>query len=77
MIKGITPKEEIIIKSILESYQADYDFYYYGSRVKGNFEKSSDLDILIKGNTKIPYDKLELIKFLFDNSILSMKNFTI
>lgn len=70
MIKGITPKEEIIIKSILEPYQADYDFYYYGSRVKGNFEKSSDLDILIKGNTEIPYDKLELIKFLFDNSDL-------
>ena len=70
MIKGITPKEEIIIKSILKPYQVDYDFYYYGSRVKGNFEKSSDLDILIKGNTEMTYDKLELIKFLFDNSDL-------
>ena len=70
MIKGLLPEEENIIKSILTPYKKDFDFYYYGSRVKGNFEKSSDLDVLIHGKAEIPYDKLETLKFLFDNSDL-------
>ncbi len=70
MIKGVTENEEKIIQSILAPYKQDTEFYYYGSRVKGNFEKSSDLDILIKGNSEFSYDKLEIIKFLFDKSDL-------
>lgn len=70
MIKGLLPEEENIIKSILAPYKKDFDFYYYGSRVKGNFEKSSDLDVLIRGKAEIPYDKLETLNFLFDNSDL-------
>lgn len=46
-IKGITLEEEKIILSILEPYKNKYDFYYYGSRVKGNFRSLSDLDILL------------------------------
>ncbi len=77
MIKGITSKEEKIIQDILNPYKNEFDFYYYGSRVKGNFEKTSDLDILIKGAEKMTYDKLELIKFLFDRSDLPfIVNFT-
>ena len=56
MIKGITAEEEKIINNILSQHKQDYDFYYYGSRVKGNYEKTSDLDILIKGNEEMPYD---------------------
>ncbi len=75
MIKGISSEEEKIIQNILAAYKKDYEFYYYGSRVKGNFEKTSDLDILIK--SKIPYEKLEIIKFLFDQSNLPyVVNFT-
>lgn len=70
MIKGVNKKEESIIKNILAPYQEDYDFYYYGSRVKGNFEKASDLDVLIKGSEKMPYNKLETLKVLFDQSDL-------
>ena len=47
-IKGVTQEEEQIIKSILAPYKDDYEFYYYGSRVKGNFRPLSDLDILVK-----------------------------
>ncbi len=75
MIKGVSREEEQIIQNILAAYKNDYEFYYYGSRVKGNFEKISDLDILIKSN--IPYEKLEIIKFLFDQSNLPyVVNFT-
>lgn len=70
MIKGINSAEEQIIQNILKPYKADFDFFYYGSRVKGNFEKTSDLDVLIKGKEEMPYQKLEIIKFLFDNSDL-------
>lgn len=52
MVKGVTFKEETIIKEILKEYP--YEFYYYGSRVKGDYTKSSDLDILIKSDTPIP-----------------------
>ena len=70
MIKGLNEEEEQIIKTILSPYMNGFDFYYYGSRVKGNFEKTSDLDILIKGDNKFPYDSLDTIKTLFDKSNL-------
>ena len=39
MIKGVTEEQEKIIHDILSPYKNDFDFYYYGSRVKGNFSK--------------------------------------
>ena len=69
-IKGVTEKQEQIIHKILAPYTADFTFYYYGSRVKGNFSKLSDLDILIKGDNEIPLEELSLIKTLFDASNL-------
>lgn len=63
MIKGVTEKEEKIIKDILRKYP--YDFYYYGSRVKGNFTKASDLDIL---TNELSYSELEEIENQFNES---------
>jgi len=68
MIKGITEKEEIIIKNILTDYP--YEFYYYGSRVKGDFTKGSDLDILIKFNSDISQNTLDEIDLKFNKSLL-------
>lgn len=65
MIKGVTAKEEKIIKDILEKYP--YEFYYYGSRVKGGYTKASDLDILMKGGD---YGIIERIKLEFNNSYI-------
>ena len=77
MIKGINEAEENIIKSVLKPYMENTDFYYYGSRVKGTQEKTSDLDILIKGNSEFSQSDLETIKFLFDKSDLPyIVNFT-
>lgn len=70
MIKGITKAEEIIIKSILKDFADKYSFYFYGSRVKGNFEKSSDLDILIKGKIRISVDEFAKLNEKFDESKL-------
>jgi predicted nucleotidyltransferase len=68
---GITAQEQQIIIDILNKYSDKYSFYYYGSRVKGTFEKNSDLDILIKGNEEMPLNLLGEIKEAFDNSKLS------
>lgn len=69
MITGVSNEEEIIIKNLLEKY-SQYSFYYYGSRVKGNFNKTSDLDVLIKGNEEMPLSILIEIKEKFDESKL-------
>lgn len=58
MIIGITESEYKEILSIITKYSGE--FYAYGSRVKGDFTKSSDLDIMIKSND-------------FDNIILQLK----
>ena len=70
MIAGITEKEQKIIERILDKYRKDYVFFYYGSRVKGTYEKTSDLDILVKGKAEMPSAVLQGIKEEFDNSDL-------
>lgn len=67
-IKGVTGSEQKIIDNILQLYKDKYEFYYYGSRVKGNFRFLSDLDILIKGD--VSPDDLDTMRMLFDKSRL-------
>ena len=75
MIAGVSEQEDNIIKNILQPFSSEFSFYYYGSRVKGNYTKLSDLDILIKGNKE--FTELSKIKFAFDNSDLPyIVNFT-
>lgn len=69
-IKGVTHTEQAIINNILTPFKDKYDFYYYGSRVKGNFRFLSDLDILIKSDKEIILEDMEILKTLFDNSNL-------
>ena len=71
MIKGITQSEEKIIKNILKDYP--YEFYYYGSRVKGDYTKGSDLDILIKDGKEIQQNTIEEINLKFNESIIPYK----
>lgn len=70
MIAGITEKEQKTIERILDKYSQDYAFFYYGSRVKGTYEITSDLDVLVKGAAEMPLTVLQGIKEEFDNSDL-------
>lgn len=78
MLKGVTPEEYKEILSIFKKYDAE--FYAYGSRVKGDYTKSSDLDILVNSqdfeyfinslkndfdNSHIPY----IVNFVDKNSV--------
>ena len=69
-IKGVKIEEENIIKTILEPYKHKYEFYYYGSRVKGNLRFLSDLDILIKSMNAVNIADIDCIKEAFDESRL-------
>ena len=55
-IKGVTENEQIIIDNILNPFKEKYEFYYYGSRVKGDYRFLSDLDILIKSDGEVSLD---------------------
>ncbi len=70
-IKGVTQEEEEIIKTIIEPFKKKYDFYYYGSRVKGDFRFLSDLDIMVKGKETAQNEDIDKIKEKFDKSKLS------
>ena len=74
---GVTKEEQKIIVEILKEYGDKYSFYYYGSRVKGNFNKTSDLDILIKGEEEMPLADVVSLKENMDESRLPyIVNFT-
>ena len=66
MIKGITENEDKIIKEILSKFP--YDFYYYGSRVKGDFTRASDLDILLMSVGEVLQSDIEKIESEFNES---------
>lgn len=66
MIRGVTSKEQDIIENILKDYP--YSFYYYGSRVKGDYTKASDLDILLKADEKLPPAVLNELARKFNES---------
>lgn len=69
MVKGLTEKQEKIVKDILKEFRG-YQFFAYGSRVKGNFVKSSDFDILIKGESSASLELIDEIKTKFYESLL-------
>lgn len=66
MISGVNDYELEIIKNILKKY--NYQFYFYGSRVKGDFTKSSDLDILLKSDTELDESIINKISYEFNIS---------
>ena len=71
MISGVNQAEEEIIKSILSEYP--YDFFCYGSRVKGDYTVASDLDILLKSDKPVDYIIISAIEQKFNESKLPYK----
>jgi predicted nucleotidyltransferase len=68
VIAGINEQEHEIIQDIIKNYS--YRFFCYGSRVRGNFHKVSDLDMLAKDDNLIPQNILAEIDERFYNSRL-------
>ncbi|MBU4485085.1 nucleotidyltransferase domain-containing protein, partial [bacterium] len=65
----VTKKElKIVISAILDHLSQNTEIYFFGSRVDGTSHKSSDLDVLLKGETQINLAKIALIKENIENS---------
>lgn len=60
---GLTEKTYKKIKEIVEKYQ-EYTFKIFGSRARGDFKNSSDIDIAIEGS--IDKEKQKEIMNCFD-----------
>lgn len=67
---GVSAEELRILKDIFAPYARICRFACYGSRVKGGFEKTSDLDVLICGESAVPQEMVENLKNACDNSRL-------
>lgn len=66
----LSDKEFQIIQSILKSLIPDAEIWLFGSRVKNQSAKYSDIDILAKMQKPIPLDVLFKLKNAFDESDL-------
>lgn len=61
------------VKQILETLGGGHEVWAYGSRVKGDARKYSDLDLVIKGPQRIEQDVLFRLKDAFEASDLPFR----
>ena len=66
----LSPEHLEIVKRLLKSRAGGREVWVYGSRVKGNARKYSDLDLVIKGNQRIQQNVLLGLKEAFEESDL-------
>ncbi len=67
----LTEREHDLVVSILKRHlPEDCEVFFFGSRMDGTATSTSDLDILIKGNSSIELGTLALIKEGFEESDL-------
>ena len=69
----VKPEYLEIIKSILRINIPDFEVWAFGSRITGKPKSYSDLDLVIKGKTKLPLNKLALLKMDFEESDLPFR----
>lgn len=70
MLKGLTAEQMTIVCEILKDF--DGQAWFFGSRVRGDFSPTSDLDILIEQSDKQPvcFEKSKKLKDAFYHSRL-------
>ncbi len=69
-LNGVNKEEMEIIQKIISKYKPKIHFFCYGSRVKGNFSETSDLDVLIQTEKKDSIGIIYELNEKFDNSKL-------
>ena len=67
------PEYRAMVDSLLARYFPDCEVRAYGSRVKGDAAKYSDLDISIVGSTKLDRTQLMELRNAFDESDLPIR----
>ncbi len=69
MTLHISEGDQSILNEIIEKYKSDFEFYAFGSRVTGNHNKYSDLDIAVRSTGKTPIWEL---KHAFEDSDITI-----
>ena len=70
---NLYPRHEEIVRRILKKHVPDATVWVFGSRVKQTANNSSDLDLAIVSQSKIPLQVMNLLKFDFEESDLPFK----
>ena len=66
-------KDKRIVEKILMDNLSDCQVRVFGSRIKGEAKKYSDLDLVIIGNKKVEVDKLHILMEEFEYSDLNIR----
>ena len=69
----VSPAELAILRAILKSLVPDREVWAFGSRVKGNPKKFSDLDLAVLGQEAIPLQISAELREAFTESDLPYK----
>ena len=70
---NLRPRHEEIVRRILKKHVPNATVWVFGSRVKQTANDSSDLDLVIVSQSKIPLQVMNLLKFDFEESDLPFK----
>ena len=62
-----------VVCKILKTHASDYAVWAFGSRVKGNAKKYSDLDLAIMTQQPLSFSKMAILKEAFDESDLPIR----
>jgi len=66
----VSETEIKIITDILKKYVPDFDVWIFGSRYHGTAKESSDLDLVIIGEHKLPLYRMGDLRHAFQESVL-------
>lgn len=69
----LLPQDLKIVCEILKTHAGNYAVWAFGSRVKGNAKKYSDLDLVIMTNHPLSFSKMAILKEAFDESNLPIR----
>ena len=67
---NLSENEINIIKDIFKNHIYEGEVYIFGSRVRGNNKKFSDIDLAVNINRKLSLSEISAIKYDFDESDL-------
>ncbi|MDD5215932.1 MAG: nucleotidyltransferase domain-containing protein [Methylococcales bacterium] len=69
----LPPQDLKTVCEILKTHASNYAVLAFGSRVKGNAKKYSDLDLVIMTNHPLSFSKMAILKEAFDESDLPIR----
>lgn len=69
----LTETEQEELRALFKSHLTNEKVILFGSRIKGNCHEHSDLDVAIKGDTKLAWNLIGELRDAFENSTFSFR----